>query len=403
MPLMSSTTRTRAASGRPPGAAARTTPTVARPLPVAAAVGAAASLAVGLVLCGATALVGWFLSDAGAHGTTTDALRVGADAWLLGVGTTLHVGAAPLGVAPLALSFLLLLVAFRTGRWAAAEADGAGLTLAAALSALVHMIGAVLLAVLAPQAGAGASVPTAMLGGALLGAVGGGAGLAVGSGRLAQRWEETPGHVRTVLAGGVCAVAGVLCAAAVLVAVSLAVSFNQAATAFSALQLSTGDALVLLLATVLVTPNAVLLGVAWLAGPGFAVGTGTSVTAGSVTLGTLPTFPLLAALPSPGAQPEWCFALLAVPPLVAAWAAGAAQRRYAVTSWDSAGLRGFAVGVGAAVVLSVLVALAGGPLGTGRLAEVGAPAGDLLVALVGGMGVGGLLGGLAVTAWQRRR
>lgn len=400
---MSSTTRTRTASPRPRDGATRTTPAVARPLPAAAAVAAAASLAVGLTLCAATALVGWFLSDAGAHGSTTDALRVGADAWLLGVGTTLHVGATSVGVAPLAVTALLLLVAFRTGRWAAADADGGALGLAVAVSAVVHLIGGVLVAVLAPQAGATASVPGAMLGAALLGAIGSGTGLAVGCGWLPRRWRAVPGHVRTVVTGAVTAVASVVGGAAVLAAVSLALSFNQAATAFSALQLSTGDALVLLLVTVLVTPNAVLLGVSWLAGPGFAVGTGTSVTAGAVTLGTLPTFPLLAALPTAGGQPGWCLALLAVPPLMAAWAAGAAQRRYAVTAWDSAGLRGFAVGVGGAVVLTVLAALAGGPLGSGRLADLGVPVGDLLVALVGGMGVGGLVGGLAITAWQRRR
>lgn len=399
---MSSTTRTRAGSSRPSDAGARATPTGPRPLPVAAAIGAAASLAVGLALCAATALLGWFLSDAGAHGSTTDALRVGADAWLLGVGATLHLGATSVGVAPLAVTALLVLVAFRTGRWAAADADGGGLALAVALTALIHLIAGVVLAVLAPPAGATASTPAAMLGSALLGAVGGGAGLAVGSGHLPRRWATTPGHLRTVAAGAVSAVAGVVCCAAVLVAASLALSFSQAATAFSALQLSAGDAVVLLLVTVLIAPNAVLLAVAWLAGPGFAVGTGTSVTAGAVTLGTLPTFPLLAALPGPGSQPGWCLALLAVPPLVAAWAAGAAQRRYAVTAWDSAGLRGFAVGVGAAVVLTALAAMAGGPLGSERLVDVGAPVGDLLVALVGGMGVGGLIGGLAVTAWQRR-
>ena len=39
----------------------------------------------------AVAVVGWFLADAGAHGQTTDALRVGADAWLVGNGSGLSV------------------------------------------------------------------------------------------------------------------------------------------------------------------------------------------------------------------------------------------------------------------------------------------------------------------------
>jgi hypothetical protein len=371
---------------------------------VAAAVAAVASVGVGLLLCMAVTLIGWFLADAGAHGQTTDALRVGADAWLLGIGSDLRAGGIPVGVTPLGLSAVLALVAFRTGRWAARDAvDDASFGLAVGVTVILHLVLAVFVAVLATQGDGSASVPRAMFGAVLLGGLASGSGLAAGSGRLARVWAGVPGHVRSVLSGATAAVAGVLACASLLVAIALLVSFNDAATTFSALGLSAGDALMLLVVSVLLAPNAVLLGVGWLSGPGFALGTGTSVTAAAVTLGPLPAFPMLAALPGPGAQPGWYAVLLALPPLVGVVAAGLAQHRYAVTAWDSSALRGFTLGLSAAVVLTVLAGWAGGSLGTGRMAHLGVPVGGLLITLVGGMSIGGLVGGSAVAAWQRRR
>jgi hypothetical protein len=42
-------------------------------------------------------------------------------------------------------------------------------------------------------------------------------------------------------------------------------------------------------------------------------------------------------------------------------------------------------------------------MGTGRLADIGAPLGEVLVTAVGGMCLGGLVGGLVVALVQRRR
>lgn len=91
---------------------------VARPLWLGAAfAGAVASGAV-LIACMAVGLVGWFASDAGAHGDTRDAIRVGAVAWLLGHGSGLTLGATTIGVVPLGLTALCWYVALRLGRWA---------------------------------------------------------------------------------------------------------------------------------------------------------------------------------------------------------------------------------------------------------------------------------------------
>ncbi len=50
----------------------------------------------------------------------------------------------------------------------------------------------------------------------------------------------------------------------------------------------------------------------------------------------------------------------------------------------------------------MLAALAGGAAGPGRMRDVSPLAGDALVQCLTTFGLGGLLGGLAMTAWQRR-
>src|SRR5215208_5431754 len=94
-------------------------PDASRPLATGAALAGAAAAGIGLVVCMSVALTGWFLADAGAHGDTTDALRVGADAWLMGHGSHLVLSGVPLAITPLAVTMMLVMTAFRSGRWAA--------------------------------------------------------------------------------------------------------------------------------------------------------------------------------------------------------------------------------------------------------------------------------------------
>ena len=134
------------------------------------------------------------------------------------------------------------------------------------------------------------------------------------------------------------------------------------------------------LATVAVAPNAVLFGSAYLLGPGFAVGTGTVVSPSVVALGPVPAFPLLAALPGSGPTPEWAMGVLAVPVVVGAVGAVLAQRAYRVPAYDSAALRGFGCGFGAALITTARDLARRGtdghrPDGRHRRPRVGGPGG----------------------------
>ena len=94
--------------------------------------------------------------------------------------------------------------------------------------------------------------------------------------------------------------------------------------------------------------------------------------------------------------------VLAVPVVAGAAGAVLAQRAYRVTAYDSAALRGFGSGFGAALLTTAAIALAGGSMGTGRMADIGAPLGEVLVAAVAAMSLGGLVAGVATAWWQRR-
>jgi hypothetical protein len=146
----------------------------------------------------------------------------------------------------------------------------------------------------------------------------------------------------------------------------------------------------------------VLLGGAYVLGPGFAIGTGTVVSPSAVQLGPVPAFPLLAALPDDGATPWFTTALMGLPVLVAAVSVALVQRRHPVRAWDLAALRGLGSGVMAGVLTGILTSFAGGALGDGRMAGLGASTGEVLVASMLAMGTGGLIGALVMTYLQHR-
>jgi hypothetical protein len=394
---------------RPTSGTARREEAVAgRPLAIGAAFAGASAAVIGLVVCMSVALTGWFLADAGAHGDTTDALRVGADAWLMGHGADLVLSGVPLGMPPLAVTMVLVMTVFRSGRWAAvrtaAPSTGADGALAGAVATFTcaYLVVATVTCVLASQAGASPALGQALLGGLLVGAVGGGLGLAVGTGRFAAWLERTPVWLGHVVFGGLAGALALVAAGAVLVAAALLLSFNEAATVLSGLHLSVGDALTYTVVVALFAPNTVLFGAAYLLGPGFAVGTGTTVSATAVSLGVVPAYPVLAALPDEGPTPGWLAVLIAVPVLAAAVGIGLTMRRHEPIDHDLAALRGAGGGFVAGIVVTLLISVAGGPLGTGRMADIGAPVSEVLVFATGLMSAGGMLGALAQNWWRRR-
>jgi hypothetical protein len=105
-------------------------------------------------------------------------------------------------------------------------------------------------------------------------------------------------------------------------------------------------------------------------GPGFVVGSGTLVAPSGTSLGDLPAFPLLAALPDEGTPPALALGGLAIP-LVAGLLLGLlVARRSGSTSAHAAGV-GAGSGALAGVLAGLLAALAHGGLTQGRLSSLG--------------------------------
>lgn len=388
-----------------------------RPLVLVTTFGGATAAALTLVACLTIGVVGWFAADAGAHGAPRDGLRIGAVGWLMAHGSGIQVQGARVSLVPLGMTLLAVLATWRVGHRVGDAISGHGpdadriadgerdwtVPVAASLFTAGYVLVTILTAVLASTTAVEPSMNRAVVWSLVQTLLVGGLAIAVGSGRAAVWASFLPTAVRA--AGRLCAgiVLGYVALSALLLAVGLVLGFGEAANILARLHLEGGDATVFTLLSASVVPNAVLFSGAYLLGPGFTVGVGTLVSPGLVSVGELPLFPLLAALPENGQGSRWTLALVALPFLVAVLAALLGHRRFPTVRWDEGALRGCVGGVLAGLVIAVLSSIAGGAVGPGRMADVEPLAFDVLVHAIAVLGVGGLVGGLAGTWWHRRR
>ncbi|HEY3482547.1 MAG TPA: DUF6350 family protein, partial [Streptomyces sp.] len=298
---------------------------------VAALAGLAAACST-LVVCLAGGVVGWFLTDAGAHGAPRDGLRVGALGWLMAHGSGVHVDGTAVNAMPLALTLLAALLIWRLGLRLGDSVSGHGpdadaiadgmrdwtVPSATFFFTLGYAVVAGVTHHLAATPATSPSLPRTLAWTLLVCGVVGGTAIAVGSGRAAIWTSFLPLSLRAAAAAAWGTLVWYAAVSAVVLCVALVVDWDGAVNVMSQLHTSPGAATLLIGLCVLVAPNATLFSGSYLLGPGFAVGTHTVVAPTSVVLGPLPMFPLLAALPDPGPTPGWTVALLGLPPLVAA-------------------------------------------------------------------------------------
>jgi hypothetical protein len=376
-----------------------------RPLAVSAAVAGIAAPVTVLLGLWVVGLVGWYAADGGSHGTTRSVLRVAADGWLLAHGAHLTLAATTVTASPLGLTLVCLYVTYRWGRWAGAtstEGDLQAVGLATVVVSGVYGVLALAASLLASTPGAQPGLGLAFVGGALVGGLGGGVGLVRGAGHAAALRRALPVHALSVAYGALAILGGLVAAGSLLTAVSLALHLPAAARVTEQLGLDLTDGLLSLLLLGFLLPNVSLLAASYLLGPGFAVGVGTTVSPGDVTLGPVPSVPVLAALPPDGWAPGWAMGFLVVPVLVGLGAALLTGRLLPTRSVQVGAARGLGAGVLASVLLGVAASAAGGAIGSGRMAEIGVGFWTVLFAGVLPLGLGGTLGGLAATWWARR-
>lgn len=376
-----------------------------RPLALSAALAGLAAPAIVLASLWAVGLVGWYAADGGTHGTTRSVLRVAADGWLLAHGAHLETGAVTLSASPLGLTLVCLFVTYRCGRRAGARAGPTGLRAVGQAAVVLGGVYGVLTLVTAllasaPQARPGLGL--AFLGGAFVGGLAGGLGLLRGVGEGASLRRLVPVPVLSVGYGALAAVLCMAAAGALVTAVALALHIDAAANVAEQLDLDLTGGIFSLLLLLAILPNLVLLAATYLLGSGFAVGVGTVVSPGDVTLGAVPSVPVLAALPADGWTPGWAMAFLAVPVIVGAAAAFTAGRTLPTGSYQTGAARGFGAGVLGSLLLAVAVSWAGGGIGPGRMTELGAAFWPTFLAGLLPLGLGGAVGGMLAT-WRTRR
>jgi len=372
----------------------------ARPLLVSVLVAALAVAVCGLVVAVALAVIGWLASSGGTIGA---AARVGVAAWLTGHGAPPRVGPVQLGLVPLGVPPLVVLLGRWAGRWAldtSAPASTRDQAAAAGVAALAYGTLAAGLALVAIPAGTSVDpVRAGVLAGLLL-AAGLAAALVPGETLLAAA-DGAPAEVVAAVRGAAAGLGALLAVSALLVLATLVVHAPDVLTLGARLAPGLVGGALLAGLSLLHLPNAVLWAAAYLLGPGFQVGTGSEVSPSVVVLGPLPAYPPLAALPAPGDQPM-LLSLLLVLPLAAGAVAGVIAERHAPGArWRSTAMIGAAAGVLAGTALGLLLQLAGGAIGPGRMSDVGPVPSAALVA-VATLGLGGLLGALVVRSLDER-
>jgi hypothetical protein len=374
------------------------------------ALGALWAICLGLAVLVVLVLIVW-ATDARSGAGAGQAMQAALQLWLLAHKVPLHVvgtrsqPGATIALAPLGLTLAFVLLIARAGAVLARGSRIDDLPGAATVAVAVGVPYGLLAAFVAAAAHGDAvrPSPVAALGaGLLVGAAAAGWGAVRVLGRESDVRAAIPIRLHAAVSAGAVALPVLMGAGLVLVLGSLAVHAHTASTLADGLGagvVATGG---LLLLDALLLPNAALAAVGYVTGPGFALAAATSYGQTGVTSTALPSLPLLAAAPQ-GPAPVGVRALCLLAIALAGLAVGWRLRRFPATGWTAVrDLLG--AGAVAGVLTAVAVGLAGGPVGPGRMAVVGASPWQVGLVTAGEVtAVAALVVAVAAAApWSRR-
>ena len=357
------------------------------------------------------------------------AAHAGLAGWLLGHGVPIGTSIGSLGLAPLLLTMVIAWRLDAAGLHVtrAIGARKSGSTGSAVLVAFAVGLAYSLLGSIAALGvdGRGTEVEPgrAAMNFFLLGVAGALVGALRGTDALGVLARRIPQALRHGIRTGVTASLLILAAGAALTGLSVAVGGGQATDMISAYRTGVAGQAGITLVSLAYGGNAVVWAAAYLLGPGFALGTGSVVRLTEVTLGPLPTLPLLAALPDGPLGAAG--ALLLALPVLAGMAAGwllplrlsggrsvpvpAPRKRPggepapSEPSWPLILGSGLLAGPAAGVAFGVLCRLSGGPLGDGRMATIGPDPWQVGLMAAAVVGVSATLGAAACRTFGPRR
>ncbi|MFC7534821.1 DUF6350 family protein [Actinoplanes sp. GCM10030250] len=337
------------------------------------------------------------------------AAHAGLAGWLLGHGVPIGTSIGPLAIAPLLLTLMVLWRLNRAGlhvtRAVGARHSGSigkAILVAATVASAYAMVGA-LGAHLVDGRGTDVSTERAALHFLALGLFGALIGSLRGTDAISELARRVPPVLRHGLRAGLVAAFLILGAGAIAGGLSVALGGGQAAEMIAAYRTGVAGQAGITLISIAYGVNAAIWAATYLLGPGFALGTDSAIRLTEVTVGPLPTLPLLAGLPDGPVGASGAALLLL--PVIAGAAAGwlLTQRlRHGRSGPRRPGRRGGAdaveppwllligssliAGPVAGAVLGALSWMSGGGLGDGRLSRIGPD--PLQVILVGAIVAG---------------
>ncbi|MDT5042190.1 MAG: hypothetical protein QOE51_3175 [Actinoplanes sp.] len=378
-----------------------------------------------------TAVIGLARTLEGAGGLG-GALHAGLAGWLLGHGVPIGTSIGPLALAPLLLT---LLVGWRLDRAAlhvtrAIGARGSGsprtaLKVAGTIGVAYAILGG-LAALLVDSRGTAVSTGHAALNFFVLGGLGSLIGSLRSTEGLVRLARRIPPVLRHGLRTGLVAAVLVVAAGAAFAGLSVAIGGGQAADMIAAYRTGTAGQAGITLVSLAYAANAAIWAAAYLLGPGFLLGTGSVVRLTEVTVGPLPTLPLVAGLPN-GPVGATGAALLAVPVLIGMVAGWLLTRRLsrgrghgapnrpvrggrsrpgepphhpARVPWSRLIGAALITGPVAGMVLGGLAWLSGGALGDGRLAQIGPGVWPVALVATAVLGVSTTIGAAAARSFR---
>lgn len=373
--------------------------------PVAGSLAAGWSAVLTLLGVGAVVVFAWVLGTG--SGSITDAMHISGISWLAAHQIPISIPDGSISALPFGLVLIPGWLLWRAGSWAT-KRSGACLwrdvRATVGIAAGVYATIGLLVASATASEDFAVSPLVALLGtGTFALLVFGG-----GASREAGLWPSlvdrfSPGFRLRIRAASV-GLAFVVFCAALLLAASLALHFSDGLTVLDALSPGLIGNILLLVLGIAYLPNALVWVSSFLFGPGFAIGEGTIVSPFAVEAGSVPTFPLVTAIPS--TVGSWMPVLLVMPLIAGALATRVGRREtpLAVLKVYSLIERVWIAALAAFVVL-VAALIAGGSLGNGQMSDLGPSA--LLTALAAFvlLLVGGILGDSlrALRAWVRAR
>ncbi|WP_116245914.1 DUF6350 family protein [Nocardiopsis sp. FIRDI 009] len=373
---------------------------------------AATAAGIGLAVIVTLTIVGWVAAPHSPFGEEVVELLQGAVlAWLVSHHVSFTIEDGQFGLLPIGLVLIPALLLYRSGRWLARSCEigrlrhvyRAALAIASPYAAIAGT-----LALLARTDVMEPSMPRALLMGFVI------AFLSGGLGALRQMMRDRgvavgallglmPGRARSLLVGMGAATGSLLLGGLLLFLAALAVNLPEAIDATRALAPGMVGGTLLLLVQLAYLPNAVVFAVCYALGPGFTMGEATIVAPTGVSVGALPLFPMLAALPANGAAPVVSLVALAVPFVAGAVGGVLTQRSAPDVVSEAAPLWGFVCGVTTGMVCAALGELAGGSLGAERLTDIGPSSWQVGLVAALEVGVAAAIAAWISNWWYTRR